>query len=256
MDETSSFLLGWGVLGVVTVTAVAAGVRMWLQERRQSKESHLFFRQAQASLECYPDARAQIEEYERGRESVFQELLAEGRVHAGEADLEPGAPIESSWMRCLVSRHQKQTLKVLLLRRAVANVPRWIHLSQEMNAKYRLYRHQLLSEQMWVRFSALHDDLQQELDFLKFEAECLEASWGERILRDALVLYRLQQQKEVQQRQQELEAKQSALQQQKKQQLEQQQQEALARKADKQAERLLKAEAASGSTKKKKGSKS
>lgn len=231
---------GWVVLGVLAALTLVLAFRMWWHERRRSHEKASFFKQAE-DVFSFPEPTAAINEYETARQGAFEELLSQGKVTQEEEDLPEGSPIEASWLRRVSADHKKR-LKLFLLRRAHANVPRWLALSQEINGKYRLYRHGLLCEETWQSFVRAQDTLQTELDYIRLEAEGLEPQWGDRVLKDAVVLYRMQQAKEAQQKEQEQEAKKRAAQQKQETTIQQQKEDALKRKAEKTAETLMKAE--------------
>ncbi|KEP67438.1 UNVERIFIED_CONTAM: hypothetical protein HHA_224960 [Hammondia hammondi] len=236
-----SSLGGWVIFGLMALVAAIGVVRLWWQERRRSQAKASFFKEAEDVLSFSAPTEA-INEYEVAREDAFDEMVKEGKVDKDAEDLPEGELPETSWLR-QVSQEHKKKLKLFLLRRALANVPRWIGLSQEVNAKFRLYRHGLLSEETWQSFSRAQEALQVELDYLRLEAECLEPQWGDRILKDAMLLFRLQQAKEAQQKEQEQEAKKRAAIQKQECVLQQQKKDAMERRAEKQADSLLKEEA-------------
>ncbi|PFH35284.1 hypothetical protein BESB_061710 [Besnoitia besnoiti] len=235
-----SSLSGWLIFGLMALIAIVGALRLWLQERRGSREKASFFKQAEDVL-SFPEPTEAINEYEVAREDAFDDMVKEGKADKDAEDLPEGALPETSWLRRISADHKKK-LKLLLLRRALANVPRWAGLSQEINAKFRLYRHGLLSEETWSSFARAQDSLQAELDYLRLEAECLEPQWGDRVLKDAMLLYRLQQTKEAQQKEQEQEAKKRAAMQKQELIVQQQKKDAMERKAEKRADSLIKEE--------------
>lgn len=199
------FSLGWLAFLLVFVGAAAAAVYLIRQEVNSSREKDILFKEAAAGeTDVSPPLKA-IEEYEQKRQELFQELLQQELVKETDEDLGEGESPERSWQRVSLSPENRKILKVLLLRRALGNARRWIFLSGEGNAKFRLYRHGLLTETAWAQFQETQEELNRELQYIKLEAECIEPEWGERVLRDAIMLHRLQEAQRDRARQQETE---------------------------------------------------
>lgn len=102
---------------------------------------------------------------------------------------------------------------------------------------------------LFFRFLIAQTELKHELDFLKYEAECLEAGWGEgaSVLSNAVVIFRFQKakeedrkKKEAEEKQKEKEAKIKIKQEEHQQRVELAQKEKQQRLADKTAETLIK----------------
>lgn len=197
--------LGWVAFLVVFLGAAGAAVYLIVQEASSSREKDTLFREAAAGeTDVSPPLKA-IEEYEQKRQELFQQLLEKQLVKETDEDLGEGQSPDKSWQRVSLNPEDRKGLKVLLLRRALGNARRWIFLSGESNAKFRLYRHGLLTETAWAQFQETQEDLNRELQYIKLEAECIEADWGERVLRDAIILHRLQEAQRDRARQQEAE---------------------------------------------------
>ena len=198
---------GWVVFTVVFVCAFGAAAFLVLQEIRASRERDILFKQAAARDSDVSPPTKEIEEYERKRHELFLQLLEREQVTDADEDLGEGQRPCNSWLRQLLEPEDRKALKLLLLRRALANAPRWIYLSGESNAKYRLYRHGLLTETAWMAFQAAQEELNRELHYIKLEADCIESDWGDRVLRDAIMLHRLAEAQKERARQQETEQK-------------------------------------------------
>lgn len=197
--------LAWCLFLVVFVGALGAAGFLVRQELKSSREKDVLFRQAVKETDVSSPVK-EIEEYEQKRHELFLQLTQQKQLaDAHDEDLREGQTPCNSWLRQLLQPEERKTLKLLLLRRALANAPRWVYLSGESNAKYRLYRHGLLTETAWVSFQTAQEDLNRELQYIKLEAECLEKDWGEKVLRDAVMLHRLAEAQKERAKQQETE---------------------------------------------------
>ncbi|XP_026192825.1 uncharacterized protein LOC34621533 [Cyclospora cayetanensis] len=188
--ELPDLSLGWLVFLVLFVGAAGAAGYLVLQEMRSSREKDIVLKQAGKEVDTSPPAR-EIEDYEEKRSALFQQLLVQQRVTEADEDLGEGQPPCKSWQRQLLQPEEKKALKLLLMRRALANTPRWFVLSGEANAKYRLYRNGLLTETAWSEFQAVQEELNEELQYIKLEAECMEEGWGDKVLKDTVMLFKL-----------------------------------------------------------------
>ncbi|KAL8441452.1 hypothetical protein Emag_007172 [Eimeria magna] len=215
MEGASSLSLGWQIFAIVFVGALGAAIYLIAQETRSSRQRGFVLQQAEKALEDLGPPLKEIEEYEARRAELFSMLQQQGLVSAGEEDLDEGVLPSSSWQRRLLEPSDRKALKLLLLRRALANSKRWVQLSSQANAKYRLYRNGLLTETAWGAFQKIQEELNRELQYLKVEAECIEPDWGEKVLREGVLLHRLQMmQREKAQQQQEQQLQQQQQQQQ------------------------------------------
>lgn len=203
--EIPELSLGWVAFLVVFIGSVGAALLLVFQEIRTSREKDILFKQAAKERDLSPPIK-EIHEYEEKRHALFVKLLHEQKVRSdAEEDLLEGQTPENSWLRIFLEPEDRKALKLLLLRRALANAPRWIYLSGENTAKYRLYKHGLLTESAWLSFQNSQEELNKELQYIKLEAECIEQDWGASILRDAIMLHRLAEAQRERAKQQETE---------------------------------------------------
>jgi len=102
-----------------------------------------------------------------------------------------------SWQRQLPQPIRAQLMSALV-KRAMANIPRYSRVTKEWQSKHALYKQRLLSDQHWNVFNQAHEDLSEEIRFIRFEAECLEPGWGkdDKVFEDAAVLFKHIQEKQ------------------------------------------------------------
>lgn len=205
--EPPAFDLGWTLFAVVALGAIIAAAHLVMQEVRLKKERAALLREAGENRDSAPPI-TEIEEYEEKREEIFQSLLREGKVQPHNEDLTEGVLPHSSWQREFLTTEDRTLMKRMLLKRALANIPRWVTISSEANSKFRLWKHGLLEEKAWMGYQQAHEDLQRELDYIRLEAECIEEGWGDTILRTSMMLYRHQEAQKARKRLQEAEQRQ------------------------------------------------
>eukprot|EP00920_Eleutheroschizon_duboscqi_P031787 GHVT01076558.1.p1 GENE.GHVT01076558.1~~GHVT01076558.1.p1 ORF type:complete len:156 (-),score=42.19 GHVT01076558.1:1909-2376(-) len=91
---------------------------------------------------------------------------------------------------------ERNSLKLLLLRRAIGVMPWWKAVSSDLDSKWRLYSRGLIDKGRWEAVTEAREVLRLEIAFLTAEAEHLSPDWGSRILREAGALYRHQMQRD------------------------------------------------------------
>eukprot|EP00922_Rhytidocystis_sp_ex-Travisia-forbesii_P061412 GHVS01091025.1.p1 GENE.GHVS01091025.1~~GHVS01091025.1.p1 ORF type:complete len:273 (+),score=59.46 GHVS01091025.1:313-1131(+) len=244
------------------LSVVASLVYMVIADFRSQKASASFFREAELHYGYHvPDE--EIEAYELAKTSVKLKLDPgdttgeEERYDNMEEEEEEEEEHEfvepsESWLRRIGIDERKQ-LKGLLLKRAIANIPRWDQIGRDVDGKFRLYKRRIISERHWQTVDDAQRDLKLELEYLKYQAESLEAKWGDDVLRNAITIYKYNQEKEAAKRKTETDQnmKEKALRQQQKLTehqllIEQQQKEKQQRIANKMAEALIREEHSAG----------
>lgn len=82
----------------------------------------------------------------------------------------------------------EESLRKLLLRRAMTDLKRAWQLQEEKDSVYKLMRSAAISESMWEEFKEAENALQLEIYDLQAEAETFKPGWGAEILKDAAAL--------------------------------------------------------------------
>eukprot|EP00922_Rhytidocystis_sp_ex-Travisia-forbesii_P061413 GHVS01091026.1.p1 GENE.GHVS01091026.1~~GHVS01091026.1.p1 ORF type:complete len:336 (+),score=76.54 GHVS01091026.1:130-1137(+) len=258
-EHYMSWNIAFGFVCVFVLSVVASLVYMVIADFRSQKASASFFREAELHYGYHvPDE--EIAAYEVAKTSAKLKLDPEDPT-GGEDDMEDEDEEEEedefvepseSWLRRIGIDERKQ-LKGLLLKRAIANIPRWDQIGRDVDGKFRLYKRRIISERHWQTVDDAQRDLKLELEYLKYQAECLEAKWGEDVLRNAITIYKYNQEKEAAKRKTETDQnmKEKALRQQQKLTehqllIEQQQKEKQQRIANKMAEALIREEHSAG----------
>eukprot|EP00915_Cephaloidophora_sp_WS-2016_P006092 GHVH01007999.1.p2 GENE.GHVH01007999.1~~GHVH01007999.1.p2 ORF type:complete len:223 (+),score=35.84 GHVH01007999.1:958-1626(+) len=124
----------------------------------------------------------EIHAYDTFKEETYKNVkdtLAKG------APCQEGPEITSnSWMRKLGMAENKaherdhQRFCVLLIQRAVANMPRYQLIQKDLKPKFMLYQKKLITETQWQMMQQAQQALGLELNFIRSEAEKLKEGWS------------------------------------------------------------------------------
>ena len=82
----------------------------------------------------------------------------------------------------------ENTLRRLLLRRAMTDIRRLWKLQADRESIYSLMRSSALEESVWQSFKAAESGIQQEILRVQAEAETFKEGWSETILKEAVLL--------------------------------------------------------------------
>ncbi|CEM11653.1 unnamed protein product [Vitrella brassicaformis CCMP3155] len=246
------------VVVCLVILGGAAGYMLW-SEWKSQKSSTGFFQEAELRL-GYPVPRNEIRYYDKIRTDAMRKFQRENPEYTevpinefGEedetlSDTDEPDEFTTSWLRQL-SPEEKRLMRTGLMKRAIANLPRYQEIQKDYPGKEALYRRRLISEHHWQLIRAAYKDLVDEINFIQKEAECLEDGWGQRIFPQAYQLWRANllreaQQKEVEKRQKQKEKEAEKLKKQKEheEKIKQQKLEKEQRLAEKKAAALIKAE--------------
>jgi len=185
----------WWLL-VAVVLCCSTGIFLLLRKfARVQKESDLFFRETERIFGLGSPTDA-MEQYDTIRQELYDKWRAATAKGADcDAESEADDP-EKSWQRQLPPQIKAQ-LKSSLVKRAMGNIPRYSRINKEWASKQFLYKNRLLSERHWRMFDQSQSDLGDEIEFIRYEAECVQAGWGigDKVLEDAAVIFRYQQEK-------------------------------------------------------------
>jgi len=184
-QENSAALKSWKSVIIVSLILCCAfyfvKIIEWEQEANTKHEE--FLAEAEARF-GYGKAipTKEINAYNQQKEQVFKKIrhtIARNLPLQEANDLSKG-----SWLRKLGEgndnelKQDHQRLCLLLIQRAVANMPRYQLIQKDLKPKFMLYQKKLITETQWQMMLSAQQDLGMELNFIRFEAEKLKEGWS------------------------------------------------------------------------------
>jgi len=183
-DNVSSFK-SWKTVIISALIACCAFyfVKIIQWEREVNAKHEEFLAEAEARF-GYGKAipTKEINAYNQQKEIVYKKVR---HTVAKNLPLQEANDVtDKSWLRKLGSNDDKelqqdhQRLCLLLIQRAVANMPRYQLIQKDLKPKFMLYQKKLITETQWQMMLSAQQDLGMELNFIRFEAEKLKEGWS------------------------------------------------------------------------------
>eukprot|EP01066_Platyproteum_vivax_P008040 Platyproteum_vivax@DN3299_c0_g1_i1.p1 len=152
---------------------------------QKDKQSSSVLAEVERQNSAYAVPIEAIEQYEDARYALFEQTWGSDKPLPG---------TEEEWMNQL-SEEDNKALRTLLMKRAIANIPRSQEIQKDLPGFSALYRKQLISEEAWRTAGAAKEALVNEIELVREEASRLKADWGQSIFSEAFQLFRHQQEK-------------------------------------------------------------
>jgi len=119
--------------------------------------------------------------------------------------------LQADWVKHLTEK-ELSVLKQSLRKRMFRNIDCLATVEREKPGKYKLWKHKLVSEEVWESLQKVEGHLTKEIDECMLEADELQLGWGQSLFQEVLDVWRHETQIEMQkehERQKLEEAKQS-----------------------------------------------
>lgn len=170
-----------GAALLTTVAAVAYGA-VWItkQERARAKRFTSFMQEARSEFGRAQIPSAVVETHLKLRDALFQRYGPQGTtLDCMDRSIELNGNYHESWQRRLPPE-AIQEFKTVLLRRALATLPAYEASKHDFEAKAVLYGKRLIADTHWNEVRQEYEDICEQLQFIIFDANCLEHEWGTR----------------------------------------------------------------------------
>jgi len=183
----------WWLLGAVLLACATSIAYLLIKSFKAKQNEDFFFLETERLFGLGKPTDAMLQ-----YDSLRQDLYDKWCAATGESEELATESPEASWQRQLPPQIKAQ-LKSSLVKRAMANIPRYSRITKEWSSKQFLYKQRLLSERHWRIFDQNQTDLGAEIEFIRYEAECVQAGWGigDKVFEDAAVIFRYQQEKQI-----------------------------------------------------------
>merc|ERR1711962_765282 len=107
-----------------------------------------------------------------------------------------GPDLDADWCKHL-NEKELVVLKTALRKRMYRNIDCLAALERDKPGKYKLWRHKLVSEEVWDSLQRVEDSVTKEIDECTLEADELQAGWGQDLFQEVLESWRSDQQRQM-----------------------------------------------------------
>mmetsp|Transcript_63026 Transcript_63026/g.181286 ORF Transcript_63026/g.181286 Transcript_63026/m.181286 type:complete len:264 (+) Transcript_63026:103-894(+) len=155
-----------------------------------------FFCEAVASVYEMEMPEKEIDAYYTLKESLQKKYAPESLQEREETDENEEAAAAEPWTR-KVPVEERQVLQKALMQRLVACIGKLDQVQKDKPGNWKLWQTKLISERFWSSLCDAEKAVSQEVDSCVAEAQEIEPGWKEHIFPQAVQLYRMQKQQEV-----------------------------------------------------------
>jgi len=161
----------------------------WIMQSVNKDEKSEFFQESVMQTYTAKQNEDAILLYNRMKEK-FMDQVAE-KIKSG-----PDLPVD--WCKHL-NEKELIVLKTALRKRMYRNIDCLAALERDKPGKYKLWRHKLVSEEVWESLQRVEDSVTKEIDECVLEADEIAPGWGQDLFQEVLEMWRAEQQKEMEQ---------------------------------------------------------